>query len=695
MRFSAVVILLSVLLLSACSHGSRDGTIPAVTPGGRKPAGSGTGAFPSMTNASTPLPGTGSGGAFGPEVVPSLASLSPIVLPSGLAQIPEHDTIDLSAPLEFAPRIIESSTAEYTFAGTSIVPASPGPSASPAAQSASRSMQALRRAMSILPNQTFITAGDQDLGAATNGSYILQTRASGTFSIYSMSGSVVQTLAYTQIYCGANPLPICSSNYNPGPGDNRVIYDAGSQRWVMSSLWVNAGGPPTVPQASLAVSETSNPTGAWYIYQFPNCGTTDQTIGDQPRLGFNSQWIVVTSSCSLASDPSLNVFDKNNLYSGRSLTLNTNWFGFADSSNTTNKDNPARTYTATINNREYLSFLRDDANTSKEQVVYSHIEGSIDSPVFYSETDAVDTNVPWANGGGVSTVDGPGCTACVGGETNGTIQSSDVFQLSNGQQYILSTNVESDATYSNADDVISVATADSGAAETLAILPSESGQGAIASEIGMPSVQSVADTASIVYDYGSSTFYPGAYAAQWNLDYNRLDYNQAMQQGNIVPPGCNPPSNCTVTRIADYIDAIAPIPGSSQFIAGSDVLNSSATNDREIYWMNLSIIANLYPCDQVGGTCNFQVSWPPNGSPSCVYGEGIQDGYTGSGEFVVSPTGYGTLTQNDSAGTAQFTRTTSGVVTVTAQAQYESFTYGSHGGCVSHFSYVPIQQWNV
>lgn len=100
--------------------------------------------------------------------------------------------------------------------------------------------------MSIAPSATFVSPGDQDLASATNGSYIMQTRASQTFSIYSMSGGDIETLAYTQIYCGSQPLPICASNYNTGPIDNRVIYDASAQRWVMSALWSNAvSGPPT------------------------------------------------------------------------------------------------------------------------------------------------------------------------------------------------------------------------------------------------------------------------------------------------------------------------------------------------------------------------------------------------------------------------------------------------------------------
>lgn len=586
-RSAVLLVAVTMLVLVSCSGGAR--TIPGTRTGKsvasvpQSVVQSTAVTFPSMIHAENPLAGSGGGGAFGPMKTAFLISLPALPLPH-LMPVPDRSAIDLRASLEYAPNVIEGGLSTYHF-GESGTPGTPAP----VATSSARPIQSVTRPMSIAPSSTFVTAGDQDLGAATSGTYILQTRASGTFSIYTMGGGNVQTLAYTQLYCGSQPLPICSSNYNPGPGDNRVIYDAGAQRWVISSLWVNAGGPLTVPVASLAVSKTSDPTGSWYVYQFPNCGTSDQTIGDQPRLGFNNQWIVVTSSCSLASDPSLNVFDKANLYAGGALSLNANWFGFADSSNVSNKDNPARTYTSTINNREYLSFLRLDTNTNKEQVVYSHVEGSTDSPVFYSETDAVDTQVPWTNGGGVTTLDAPGCTGCVGGETNGTIHSSDVYQLSNGQQYILSTNVEADATYANADDVLAVAISDSGVAETVAIMPSSSGEGGIASEIGMPSVQNIADTASIVFDYSSSTFYPGIYAAQWNIDQNRLDFNQPIQQGNVVPPGCSPPSNCTATRIADYIDAFAPIPGSSQFLAAGDVLNSGAANDREIYWMNLAI----------------------------------------------------------------------------------------------------------
>lgn len=533
-----------------------------------------------MANAQSPLAGSGLSGSVGPEITATLRSLPQSAPGIPISPTETESSVNFTAPLKYSPRVIEALVTSVPFA-----------SATPNAIGAERKGDGIRTRLNIAPNSTFITDGDQDLGAATDGTYILQSRSESTFSIYSMSGTDVETLAYTDLYCGSQPLPICAMGPLFFPGDNRVIYDPVSQRWVISSLWVDPNGPVVVPTASLAVSQSNDPTGSWYVYQFPNCGTSDKTIGDQPRLGFNNQWIVVTSSCSLSTDASLNVFDKQALYAGENLSLNANWFTFADSSNVYNKDNPVRTYAQTINNREYLTFVREDTKNSEEQVVYSHVEGAADAPVFYSETDAVDTPSDW-NGGGPAVQDAPGCTACVGGETNGTIQSSGVYQLSNGEQYILSTNVLIDNNEPNADDVLATATSDSGTAETMDIFPT-AGEGGIASEIGMPSVQSLADTADVIFDYSSPSYYPGVWAAQWNLDNNHVDYVQAIQEGNVVPPPCNPPSGCTATRIADFIDAFATIPGSSQFLVAGDVLNSNAQNDREIFWMNLSL---AMPC---------------------------------------------------------------------------------------------------
>lgn len=110
-------------------------------------------------------------------------------------------------------------------------------------------------------------------------------------------------------------------------------------------------------------------------------------------------------------------------------------------------------------------------------------------------------------------------------------------------------------------------------------------------------------------------------------------------------------------------------------------------------WSDWDAVLNggvSYPCSTVGGTCNFSVSWQNDG-PYCNKIDGPVDGYTGTGQFTVSPSGYGTLTQNDTAGTAQFTRTAAGPVTISAQGQYESFT----SLCAAHFTYYTIKSWNI
>lgn len=566
MKKASTVVFVLLLVVSGCSAHSNgsNGPLPNTSGMTRPKASSIAVTFPSMTHMQLPLPGTGLAESHGPFVTAALSTLPQV---PAVANVVDYDQskIDLTAPLRYQPQVIESTLATYSY-GSQIAPptivSTPAPTPTPAsAMSSMRIAKALRQRMNVTPNSSFGVSASWDLGAATNGTYVFQTEQASVFRIFSTSGTLIEQSSYTNIYCGSNPLPICSQNYNPGPGDNRVLYDPGSQRWVMSSLWVCAGCPAAQPVASLAVSKTSDPTGQWYIYQFPNCGSDSNTIGDQPRLGFNSQWIVVTSACN-SNDPSLDVFDKSNLYAGGALSLNTNWFQFIDNSNTTNHDNPAKTYVSTINNREYLTFVQQDTSTGKEQIVYSHVEGSVDAPVFYSETDAVDTTVPWS-GGGTASVSAPGCTDCMGALTNGTIQSSDVFALSNGHDYILTTNVVTDATYRNANDLIAVAMSDAGTPETLALLPSGSDTGALASEIGMPLNQTIIDTASIVYAYSTPSFYPGAYAAQWNIDYNRLDYNDVLQQGNITPTPCSYPTWCTANRFADFIDAFAPIPSSS------------------------------------------------------------------------------------------------------------------------------------
>jgi hypothetical protein len=69
--------------------------------------------------------------------------------------------------------------------------------------------------------------------------------------------------------------------------DPRVQYDAASDRWfVITSTF----GPSSVYGWNLAVSTTSDPTGTWYVYNYPTVGS----FPDFPKVGVNSDKVVIT-----------------------------------------------------------------------------------------------------------------------------------------------------------------------------------------------------------------------------------------------------------------------------------------------------------------------------------------------------------------------------------------------------------------
>src|SRR5439155_16607839 len=181
-------------------------------------------------------------------------------------------------------------------------------------------------------------------------------------------------------------------------------------------------------------SQTSDPTQGWNLYQFPACGAFDTWYdGDQPHTGFNSKWIVVATACGSSSKGApggvngagLAVFDKSNLYAGRALTLNQNWFEFVDpfsggpysgiGAGYETVDNPVTTYSST--GREYLvtSTFNSLGNAG---VIYSYVGGPTDSPTFSSAALTVNTSFSAI---GMGAVDAPGCTNCISALSNNWI----------------------------------------------------------------------------------------------------------------------------------------------------------------------------------------------------------------------------------------------------------------------------------
>jgi hypothetical protein len=409
-----------------------------------------------------------------------------------------------------------------------------------------------------------------DVGGATNGKYIVTTNELGDVHIFTLGGTLVSFIPNYEFYCGSTPLPACSTpgGYN---GDGRVEYDTVSGRWIMTGLWIRSVPVQTV----LAVSQTSDPTGSWYLYQFPSCGAYDTWDGsDQPHTGFNSQWIASTAACEAnPSNPSqvgasLAVFDKSAVYAGQTLSLNANWFEFQDPIElASNHDNPALSYSQPANGSEYLT-ASAITSSGYAAVVYSYLQGSTDSPIFYSKSNQVTTSFTADSMQPLST---PSCSNCVGSESNGWIHSSSVFSFENGQANVLANFTLGDPRYPSSTHVVSIAyNSATSTAAAVQLAGGQSGSGALAAEITMPLYQNYGfDAVSIAYDYTSSTYYPGLQLALWNVDTDTIEYVRSLQEGSQTPTGDD------ASRWADFVDAMTPVPGSSRVLVGGAVARES------------------------------------------------------------------------------------------------------------------------
>ncbi len=94
------------------------------------------------------------------------------------------------------------------------------------------------------------------------------------FAIYSKTGSVLLGPALLSSIWSGIPAPYNGTN----DGDPVVLYDQAAQRWIISEFSL----PSTSQNAELvAISQTSDPTGAWYRYVFE----FGNKMPDYPKFG--------------------------------------------------------------------------------------------------------------------------------------------------------------------------------------------------------------------------------------------------------------------------------------------------------------------------------------------------------------------------------------------------------------------------
>lgn len=158
--------------------------------------------------------------------------------------------------------------------------------------------------------------------------------------VYSSSGSpLTPTVALNQ-FAGTTPASV-----NGGPpfgaflSDPRCYYDPDTARWFMTFLEIalvpDTGAFGNTAAQYIAVSQTSDPTGAWNVYSFPTtddgtAGTPSDPgcpcFGDQPLFGADKNGVYIATNEYSITGPAFNgaqlyAMSKTGLENGTNLTV--------------------------------------------------------------------------------------------------------------------------------------------------------------------------------------------------------------------------------------------------------------------------------------------------------------------------------------------------------------------------------------
>jgi hypothetical protein len=111
----------------------------------------------------------------------------------------------------------------------------------------------------------------------------LVTAVNGTLLIQDRGGGVVRTLSMAGFFSSLGSFDLFDPN---------IFYDPAAGRFILS-MAADRSSPSSA--ILLAVSQSSDPTGAWFFYRF-DVDPTDARWGDFPKMGFGGRWIVMTTS---------------------------------------------------------------------------------------------------------------------------------------------------------------------------------------------------------------------------------------------------------------------------------------------------------------------------------------------------------------------------------------------------------------
>src|SRR5882762_7037053 len=162
-----------------------------------------------------------------------------------------------------------------------LAPLSPGPPAAPVSS----------QVASPAPSQSFMGLDDipmadssyiiipPDCGGAV-GPTKLMSGLNNNYRIFNKSdGSVISTVGTATFWAPSGETALLSLT------DPRTLYDPYNDRWIVEMQTVSSGAGDILG----GVSQTSDPSGNWFLYRFAVGATIDF-----PIVGFNKNWITVS-----------------------------------------------------------------------------------------------------------------------------------------------------------------------------------------------------------------------------------------------------------------------------------------------------------------------------------------------------------------------------------------------------------------
>ena len=230
------------------------------------------------------------------------------------------------------------------------------------------------RATDSAPPDTQGAVGLNHLVVAVNGGVLIQSKAGSVLSFRSLVNFFAVT-GSTDVF------------------DPRVQYDPFNNRWILIAV---ANHTSAASAIVLGASQTSDPTGNWHFYMI-DADPADQVWADFPMLGFNKDWIVVSTNSvpitGSSSPPSAHarfyILGKANVYAGattnltRRAALPENGFNIV----------PASTYDPSLSTLYLLQNFNGNSGGSGHLRLYT-ITGAIGSEVLDNTTSNLFISVP-------------------------------------------------------------------------------------------------------------------------------------------------------------------------------------------------------------------------------------------------------------------------------------------------------------